>query len=241
MTPSCVARTILSVALFFATSPALAQNVCTPSPITTVVPMSAVVGLGAHLADDGRGAYVDGSQQSSAVLAVDAQLIPTASGPVNHRSRYLAFNLNSPAESWALPLGIVADPQSELHVRYWIEDPDGVRQVHSIQELPDDGIFRESARTDILVRVGGVRHLLMFGGEDWPLNLCRPDLGPLLSTAGSTLVQIARQGDTFILQAPSGSKARLFDYSSNWTPVDKGLYNFSFTVTMSPKPTKGKK
>jgi hypothetical protein len=33
----------------------------------------------------------------------------------------------------------------------------------------------------------------------------------------------------------------LFDYSNTFNPVDKGLYRFSFFLTFSPKPTKGKK
>ena len=49
---------------------------------------------------------------------------------------------------------------------------DGLRLIHSIQELPDDGVFYTSERTDLFVTINGVRHLLMFGGDTYPINVC---------------------------------------------------------------------
>ena len=83
--------------------------------------------------------------------------------------------------------------------------------------------------------------LLMFGGDTWPINTCQLSAGAVFGAPGSTNLQIARQGDTYILQASPGSIARLFDYSNTFAPVDKGLYRFSFLVTFSPKAVKGKK
>jgi hypothetical protein len=62
-------------------------------------------------------------------------------------------------------------------------------------------------------------------------------------TRTATKLQIARlpDSDTYLLQAPAGSIGRLFDYSDTFVPIDKGLYRFSFLVTFSAKPVKGKK
>ncbi len=167
--------------------------------------------------------------------------------PLNKNSRYVAFNLNSPVagDPLAQPLGVIQDRQGEVHVFYTL-DPvgaDGLRQKHSLEELPDDGVFYTSERTDLFVHVNGVRHLLMFGGDTWPINTCQLSMGAVFDAPGSTKLQIARLpgSDTYMLQAPSGSIARLFDYSNTFAPVDKGLYRFSFLVTFSPKPKKGNK
>jgi hypothetical protein len=219
--------------------------------------MSAVIAQNGHLASDGKGAYVDGTQGSIVNLngGNGGANLRTGNGvPLNPKSRFLSFNFNSPYNDpnptvpdpvFALPLGVIQDRQGELHVTYKLdpEAADGLRQVHSIQEVPDDGVFYTSERTNLFVRIGGVRHLLMFGGDTWPFNICRPGEGAIFDAPGTTKLQIARlpDSDTYLLQAPAGSVARLFDYGNTFAPVDKGLYRFSFLVTFSPKPTKGKK
>lgn len=237
-------------------APSVVRAQCTAPPPT--VPMSAVVGQGGYLSSDGKGAYVDGTQGSVVNLNAGgnggANLLTSVDVPLNSKARFLSFNLNSPFNDpnpvvpdpvFALPLGVVQDFLGEVHVLYRIDPPgpSGQYQVHSIQEVPDDGVFYTSERTNLFVTIGGVRHLLMFGGQDWPFNLCRPDQGAIFSAAGTTKVQIARlpDSDTYLLQAPAGAIARLFDYSNAFAPVDKGLYRFSFLVTFSPKPVKGKK
>jgi len=240
-------------------APSVVRAQCTaPNPPVSVVPMSAVVAQGGYLSSDGKGAYVDGTQGSIVDLNGGgnggANLRTSVDVPLNPKSRFLSFNLNSPFNDpnpvvpdavFALPLGVVQDLQGELHVLYRVDPPGptGQHQEHSIQEVPDDGVFYTSERTNLFVTIGGVRHLLMFGGEAWPFNLCRPDEGAIFSAAGTTKLQIARlpDSDTFLLQAPAGSIARLFDYSNTFAPIDKGLYRFSFLVTFSPKPVKGKK
>ncbi len=208
-------------------------------------PMSAVIAQGGYLSSDGRGAYVDGTQGSTVNLVNAANLVTNNATPGGKNARYVAFNLNGPAigDLLAQPLGVILDRQAEVHVFYKL-DPvgtDGLRQKHSLEELPDDGVFYTSERTDLVVHLNGVRHLLMFGGDTWPINTCHLSAGAVFDAPGSTKLQIARQGDAYILQAPPGSIARLFDYSNTFAPVDKGLYRFNFLVTFSPKSKKGNK
>ncbi len=214
---------------------------------TSYVPMSAVIAQGGWLTSDGRGAYVDGTQSSAVNLHNGANLVANAGAPVNRNSRYLTFNLNGPVvgDPLAQPLGAIQDQRGEVHVLYKL-DPvgtDGLRQMHKLEELPDDGVFYTSERADLFVQINGVEHLLMFGGDTWPINTCNPPTtGAIFDAPGTTKLQIARLpgSDTYLLQAPPGSIARLFDYSNTFAPVDKGLYRFSFLVTFSPKPKKGK-
>jgi len=63
-------------------------------------------------------------------------------------------------------------------------------------------------------------------------------LGGCLSSDGRGAYMVGRQGDRHPVQAPPGSIGRLFDDSRTFAPIDKGLYRFSFLVTLSPK-TKG--
>jgi hypothetical protein len=236
------ARRLLSIFSVFATvlvaaPTALAQ--C-KSPVVSVQPMSGVVAPGGYLAGDGRGAYVDGSQGAMVNIGtnpVAANMVLGQGVPLNTKSRFLTFNLNTPiVESGAVPLGVIEDRQGELHVHYYLGpvESDGLRQVHSFEELPDDGVFYSSERTNVFVRINGVRHMLMFGGDTWNMNVCVPTNGVIFDAPGSTKLQVARQGNTYIIQAPPGTTARLYDYSNTFAPVDKGLYRFSFLLTLSP-------
>lgn len=211
------------------------------------VPMSAVIAQGGWLTSDGRGAYVDGSQASGVNLHNGANLVVNAGAAVNRNSRSITFNLNGPVvgDPLAQPLGAIPDPRGEVHVLYKLDPvgPDGLRQMHTLEELPDDGGFYTSERADLFVHINGVRHLLMFGGDAWPINMCNPPTtGAIFDAPGTTKLQIARLpgSDTYLLQAPAGAIGRLFDYSNTFAPLDKGLYRFSFLVTFSPKPKKGK-
>jgi hypothetical protein len=231
------------VSLILTASTASAQ--C-KSPDLPYVPMSAVIAQGGWLSSDGRGAYVDGTQGSTVNLVNAANLLTGQSGALNSRSRFLAFILDGPVvgDPLAQPQGVIQDRQGEVHVFYKL-DPvgtDGLRQKHSLEELPDDGVFYASERADLFVHINGARHLLMFGGDTWPINTCQLSVGLVFDAPGTTKLQIARVpgSDTYILQAPPGSIARLFDYRNTFAPVDKGLYRFSFLVTLSPKPKKGK-
>ena len=206
--------------------------------------LSAVIGSGGWLSSDGRGAYVDGTQGSTVTVHIAASLSPNWGVHAGKNARFIAFNLNSPVvgDPLAQALGVVPDDHGEVHVLNYL-DPvgtDGLRLLHSIQELPDDGVFYTSERTDLFVSINGVRHLLMFGGDTYPINVCNTSLGAVFAAAGTTKLQIARQGDTYILQAPPGSIARLYDYSNRFAPLDKGLYRFSFGVTFSRKAKKGR-
>ena len=235
-------RLALWACVMLASHPAFAQ--CT-GPNVPTVPMSAVISQGGELQNDGRGAYVDG-QQSLAVNLHNAASLVAGNGPINKNSRYVSFSLTNPNPVndpvFASSLGVIRDPQGELHVLYRIDPaaPGVLPRIHSIQELPDDGAFYMSERTDLFVKINGVRHLLMFGGDTWPINTCSPSAGQIFGASGTTKLRIARLPgtNTFILQAPAGSIARLFDYSNTFAPFDKGLYGFSFSVTFSPKPSK---
>jgi hypothetical protein len=197
-------------------------------PDLPYAPMSAVIAEGGYLN-----------------LVNAANLVTNDGTPGGKNARYLTLNLNGPVvgDPLAQSLGIIQDRQGEVHVFYKL-DPvgtDGLRQKHSLEELPDDGAFYSSERTDVYVHIAGGRYLLMFGGDTWPINTCQLSVGAVFGAPGSTNLQIARQGNTYILQAPPGSIARLFDYSNTFAPVDKGLYRFSFLVTLSPMAVKGRK
>ena len=206
--------------------------------------MSAVIASGGHLTSDGAGAYVDGVSGSVVRITGSASLSTTDSGTVTRKSRYAGFNLNAPVagDPFAVPLGVVLDPRAHVKATYYLEpaDTDGQRQIHSVQELPDDGVFHVSERSELHFRINGTWHLLMFGGENFRLNVCHPESGLIFAASGTTMVQMARLGDTYVVQAPPGSVARLFDCSNPFNPIDRGLYEFSFVITFAPKATKGR-
>jgi len=239
----CVSLAFAASAVLFATT-AFAQckipNVPTQS-------MSAVVAEGGWLASDGRGAYVDGTQGSTATLRNIAYVATNDGMTVNRNSRFLVFNFNSPVvgDPLAQALGVVQDRHGEMNVFYKLDPAgaDGLRQKHGLEEVPDDGVFYTSERTDLYVEINGVRHLLMFGGNTWGINTCEPSNGAIFGAPGTTYLQVARLpgSNTYLLQAPAGSLGRLFDYSNTFNPIDKGLYRFSFLITLSPKPKKGNK
>lgn len=214
-------------------------------PNLPTVPMSAVISPGGYLASDGRGAYIDGTQSLDVNMHNGASLV-AGDGTVNKNSRYVSFNLTSPNPIvdpvFAQSLGVIQDQHGEVHVLWKLDPapPGGKPLIHSIQDLPDDGVFYVSERTDIFITIKGVRHLLMFGGDSWPINTCDPSVGQVFGAPGTTKLQIARTPgtNTFVLQAPAGTVARLFDYSNPFGPVDKGLYRFSFSATFSQKPSK---
>jgi hypothetical protein len=237
---------LFSVAAGVAAAPhvAFAQAQCT-LPGVPFTSMSAVIAQGGHLASDGRGTYVDGTQGSTVNLHNGASLVTNDGAAVNKNSRYITFNLGNPVpgDPLAQPLGAIQDRRGEVRVLYKLDPPPQPGEfpiVHAISEVPDDGVPVVSERTDLFVHIGGVRHLIMFGGDTWPLNICRPDLGLVFDAPGTTKLSITRVGDTYTLQAPAGSIGRLFDYTNQFAQVDKGLYRFNFLVTMTPKPKKGK-
>jgi hypothetical protein len=162
---------------------------------------------------------------------------------VKKNSRYIAFNLTSPNPVpdpiVAASLGVIKDQHGEVNVLWKLDGvgPTGLPRIRSVQELPDDGAFYVAERADLFVYINGVKHLLMFGGDTWPINTCDPSAGAIFGAPGTTKLQIARLpgSDTYIAQATTGSIGRLFDYSNTFAPIDKGVYRFSFSVTFSPK------
>src|SRR5262245_4869992 len=189
---------VLSLGLWFASEPTAAAQPWCRLPADPVISMSAVIGQGGYLSSDTRGAYVDGTQTSSVTVDWRANLLPTV-GAVKPNSRYVVFNFNSPApgDPIALPLGIVQDPLAEIRVLNALSpiEADGNRTVHGIQELPDDGTFHVMERTDLTLTINNTPHLLIFGGDAFPKNICRQDQGAVFDAPGSTKVQVARVGD----------------------------------------------
>lgn len=135
-------------------------------PVVSRISMTANVGVGS-LGNDGHGTYIDGVSNVDADLYQAASLLTSATLPVQHKPRFLVFNLSSIVPgSTSIPFGTIQDPQAEFHALYKL-DPvgtDGLRQIHSVQEIPD-GTTVQSQRTEMVVHLNGIPYLLIFGGD----------------------------------------------------------------------------
>src|SRR5947207_2166801 len=79
-------------------------------PVVTRISMTADVGVGS-LGNDGRGTYIDGTNNVDADLYQAASLLTSASSPVQRKPRFLVFYLSSPVlGSGSITRGTIQDP-----------------------------------------------------------------------------------------------------------------------------------
>src|SRR5690348_17785930 len=78
-------------------------------PVVSRISMTANVGVGS-LGNDGHGTYIDGVSNVDADLYQAASLLTSATRPVQHKPRFLVFNLSSTVPgSTSVPLGTIQD------------------------------------------------------------------------------------------------------------------------------------
>ena len=205
------------------------------------IALSLDIGTGYSLSGDGKGAYVDGGH-TKVNAHLSANFWANYGTPPRRNARSASFNLSSPvAGSGAPSLGTIQDLFAELHVFYKLDTPgsDGLRLMHSVQEVPPDGIPVVSERTEMWVRIGGVQHLVICGNL-WPRNTCFPSNGaPVSGGPGSTEGLIVRTGDVWTVYSnPGGSVCGLWNYTDPFNPGYVGPYNFGYYGTYTKK--KGK-
>jgi HEAT repeat protein len=191
------------------------------------------------LRSDGKGPYaqnrdgVNASQSYAFNLllanAVDRS-VPTigkqrASQGINVRT--LAFDLSDTVPgSGSVPLGSIRDSAATFHVFYmW----DKHRLIWNTRDLPV-GAKVESSRSQFNVTIDGRPHRLQFG--PWALGDCKEGYATsgAINGAGTSPVWLARVSEhEYLVTAPAGSIARLWDYSAP-AAKDRGLYRFSFAL-----------
>lgn len=95
------------------------------------------------------------------------------------------------------------------------------------------GASIESDRLEIQVFVNGALHLFQLG--PWVLGDCAEGYarGAVMHGRGTSSARVTRVSEReFIVEAPNGSRGRLWDIRVMSKPVDRGLYNIAFRVRL---------
>jgi hypothetical protein len=192
------------------------------------------------LRDDGLGPYRHGVDRVRTFRSFAFNLFlsrapNSPSGPLDtaaFTSRALLFDLSRPVlASGASPVETIRDSAAVVHF-HWMWDP-GRRVAWTFDEIPVGG-RGASDRVQFEFAVDGRPHILQFG--PWAQGDCGEPyaFGAKLDGNGTSRVQIERLGvDDYRLWAPSGSFARLWDYTEPQRPRDRGLYSFSFSLRLA--------
>ena len=220
---------------------------CDHRPVERSVPTNFIVLPGSSsLSDDGRGAY----RQERGALSVQnyafSLRLPYALGSdvaarraaveqgVAEPSRSLVVDLRSPVRaSGARPLGVVRD-SAAMFATFYMLGAD--RVIRNTRDIPI-GATILSDRTEMVFFIDGALHHLTFG--PWGLGQCGEGYaeGGVIRGEGTTRVRITRRSEReYIVEAPAGSVGRLWDIRRMESPMDRGLYQFSFRVQLEQTP-----
>lgn len=217
------------------------RPVCSHRPITGLIPMEFIVAADSRsLRGDGRGPYRqgDGAVRSSQSFAYNLLLpfasvpeVPTVATDSTLRvARKLSIDLSSPApDGGGRALGVISDSTARFHTFFMI---DHRGTIWNIRDIPVLGRIA-SDRTEIRVGRAGRQYSLVFG--PWAFGQCRERYahGGMLTGNGTTPVSIERVSENdYRISASRGAKGRLWDITDLTSPQDRGLYYFSFEVTV---------
>ena len=186
---------------------------------------------GLALGNDGTPFYIDGDQNAKVRIAEWGDLWAFNSSDKRATPiRFLKFDLGTPVP--------VVDYRGEFHVLYKVDPPNpatGLRQKHSIQEIPADGIPVEAGRVEMKLHINGVPHLMLFG-TGWPRGVCVAG-STVITPVGTTAATITRfPGNQYDLTVPAPFYGRLYNNKNSDKPVDLGLRVFPFFVCLTVNP-----
>ncbi len=158
-------------------------------------------------------------------------------GPVREGPRRaLVFDLSTPiAGTGAQPLGVIRD--NEAYIWVWYRRDSSTDRVTTVREISVSDAWHSVERIEMHFRVAGVLHVLQMG----PFVEGQGGAGPWytgMNGVGTSLGQLAHPTSaTWIVQAPSGSIARLWSFEDRTRPIDRGLYRFSLYIRFASIPS----
>jgi hypothetical protein len=213
----------LAVRLFAATQ---VQCLDSSSPD---LPAIANVFTGYALSNDGQPFYVD--QEDNAKVRIFQSGDLWAFNPTDKHAtpiRSLKFVLGT--------RGIIVDHLGEFHALYKLDPPNpvtGLRQIHSIQEIPE-GTTVDAGRVEMKAHIDGDPHLILFG-SGWPRGVCVTG-SAVITPDGTTTATITRfPGNLYEVTVPAPYYGRLYNNKNSNKPADLGLISFPFFVRLTPK------
>lgn len=180
---------------------------------------------------DGLGSYFNGVDLNVTTNA-NLWLVAWYLKDTTHSRRKLIFDLNHPVPGTGSEAhGILQDNRAELHVLYKLDQTVVPAVDYDLHTIPI-GATRYSMRTEMLIHINGVPHILQLG--PWASGFCGEDPlehPRLLNGVGTTQVKIIHKTDTaFDIIAPTGSIGRLWNITNPYMPVDNGLFYMDFII-----------
>ena len=190
------------------------------------------------LKSDGKGSYSDGEDKVSSNFFTAYNLLLSGIEPLQESGywtdasrRYFTINLNKPIKgSGSVKQGIISDNFGTFHTFYKIDTAAKLDLIYNFNEIPISSTI-ESPRTDIHFFINHKLHMLTFGY--WGMGDCGEPYacGGKVNGIGTTMVKITRHtATTYTIEAPKGSRGRLWDIDNRTKPVDKGLFESGFII-----------
>ena len=200
---------------------AAGPDICTGEDQTATVGPTVITDFSAGLSSDGRGAYVQGTDnvQYSVVLTL-ATLQFAQSGKSVKNPRTYTVNLNNPVSGGGgVPLGSITDGNNNHLEVQWYTVGNTRQNLHGIPV----GQTVTAQQINVAFHLNGHFHILQMGPQ--PYGHCHSAPTAVVGT-GTTSGTIYRASATkWVIDLPAGSVGRLFDlYNTDQYAVDRGLY-----------------
>lgn len=215
-------------------------------------PLAAQITDGHSLRSDGAGVYRNGAGGAKVFAAFALTLCvgyenPCGTLPGTARSpdsgRVFLVDLTRPVRAGGVDRGVVRSAQANFGA-FWGQDTtrrtsyggiDGWVLHHTL-DLPIATPI-SSERVELRFFLDGRQHILQLG--PWVTGQYQQSQGRL-NGAGTTRATLLRTGSgTWVVRAPPGSVARLWDNGNPAAPQDLGLYYFSLEVRFDTVPPAG--
>jgi hypothetical protein len=216
-------------------------------------PLVAHIADGHSLRSDGDGAYRTGDAGANVFAAFALTLcvgrknpcgtLPADAGSTDS-GRGFFLDLTQPVPgSGAVGRGVVRSPQANFGA-FWGQDTtrrtryggiEGWVLRHSL-DLPVDSAVA-SERVELRFFLDGRQHILQLG--PWVAGQYQRQQGRLSGEGTSRATLVRTAPETWVVRAPPGSVARLWDNGNPARPVDLGLYCFSLEVRFEAAASAG--
>lgn len=201
-----------------------------------------VEGEAAALRDDGRGAYMTAVdsvwalscealnlwlQWSQRRPCVDPSYrLPTMVTRSSPAPRRLLFDLTRPVPgSGARSLGLVRAETAEIHI-FWRHEHE--QRIDGIQLVPVSDTAVASERAQFHFVLDGEPYRLQMG--EWAAGEFQRNVPKIHGETTSHARMFRPSHREWIVEAPAGSHARLWNLKDPAAPVDLGLYEFPFRI-----------